>query len=468
MTLGGVAPGLANVNAAYQGRKFEPVEKEPAFDEYSLAGREAEKKEEAVIGLGMLTFGNNGMRYDIQAQYAPDSTGEDPIVRVMSKNGDQVTAYDIHINDVNPRNATQLELFALLSYADALGNTRDGNLSTYQRVMTYAENAKQNGHWEGTASYDEFLNQKQDWQQIIIDMWDDYADAGLYSQKLNCMELNSTMERFSIRFVDFDSITFVDRTGDTYLSHQGPEMPEDVRIAWYEAAEETGIEDFGRDSSGLFLHLSERILQRMMKWQQEDESGDTISSSIDSALKAAREALRALEYPLTPGLMHSSEVQEEIEKEKEFYEAFIRKLEAMQRPSEADRNSEAEAPADYRQILQDYIKKLYDKGKNGDTEVVYQIGGQAYTEQEWEKLLEQFDSAEEEIQKQIEEEKLRIIAVDKAGIRCGRPDEEDYEWEIQFTDESQYEQTLELLQTDFQLSDLLTLSFSFKLSRKNA
>ncbi len=42
-------------------------------------------------------------------------------------------------------------------------------------------------------------------------------------------------------------------------------------------------------------------------------------------------------------------------------------------------------------------------------------------------------------------EEMYLIAVDKDGIRCSKPGQDEYEWEILFTDESQYENTTEFL-----------------------
>ena len=42
-------------------------------------------------------------------------------------------------------------------------------------------------------------------------------------------------------------------------------------------------------------------------------------------------------------------------------------------------------------------------------------------------------------------EEIYLIAVDKDGIRCSKPGQDEYEWQILFTDESQYENTTEFL-----------------------
>ena len=42
-------------------------------------------------------------------------------------------------------------------------------------------------------------------------------------------------------------------------------------------------------------------------------------------------------------------------------------------------------------------------------------------------------------------EEMYLISVDKDGIRCSKPEQDEYEWEILFTDESQYKNATEFL-----------------------
>jgi flavodoxin len=130
----------------------------------------------------------------------------------------------------------------------------------------------------------------------------------------------------------------------------------------------------------------------------------------------------------------------------------------------------------YRQFIQENIDKLFVKIENGDTEPTFQIGNRSFTSNEWDEFLEKFDSAEDAIQELVEEEikkretisdvqmdmlttetvqarfplqavdedgnqqeDLYLVAIDMNGIRCSKPGSDEYEWEIVFTDESQYE-----------------------------
>lgn len=63
-----------------------------------------------------------------------------------------------------------------------------------------------------------------------------------------------------------------------------------------------------------------------------------------------------------------------------------------------------EETTDYEKLLQEKIKEILLKIENGDTEPSYQIGAQSFTEKEWEKFMDQFDSVEEAVKELMKEE----------------------------------------------------------------
>ena len=59
---------------------------------------------------------------------------------------------------------------------------------------------------------------------------------------------------------------------------------------------------------------------------------------------------------------------------------------------------------DYRQLLLEKMEEMRARIKNGNIQPKIQIGAEAYTQEEWKKLLEKVDAAEDAIREQIEEE----------------------------------------------------------------
>ncbi len=54
-------------------------------------------------------------------------------------------------------------------------------------------------------------------------------------------------------------------------------------------------------------------------------------------------------------------------------------------------------------FLREKSEEILEKLRNGETEVSYPIGGEAYTEKEWNKLMEKFDDIQEDVRRKMEE-----------------------------------------------------------------
>ena len=71
------------------------------------------------------------------AYEAPESTAEDPIVQLSMKETDgKVHTYNIHVNDVDPSNASEMEIFAYLTYQGHIGNKIPGAINNWAAYRT--------------------------------------------------------------------------------------------------------------------------------------------------------------------------------------------------------------------------------------------------------------------------------------------------------------------------------------------
>ena len=77
--------------------------------------------------IGVTTVGNIGYI----ARYADSSTPENPVIKIGN--------YEVLVNEVDPHNATQLEMFALLSYLDDTNQTNNTGMSSFSKLRSYAE-----------------------------------------------------------------------------------------------------------------------------------------------------------------------------------------------------------------------------------------------------------------------------------------------------------------------------------------
>ena len=424
------------------------------------------------LGLTMVPEEGQSVTYGMRAMLSEKSTLDNPIVQVVSNLGGKKVIYNVEVNKVNPNNATQLEMFALLSYTDKMGITDGGTFGSHQQLEVYGGNASSIGYCGSLSGEDVFLNERFDWTSIMERMVQVYKDAGIENQAEDCKALFD----FFATYKEKDEVkenTAID------FSRFAPNAPEEVKQAFMEAAEETEyIEGERMDYlSQVFIHQVENRQNGVADYT------DVFGGSIASALQAAREILYDLENPLMPKSQRGENAAKYIEQEKQFYKAFIQKLENITGSSTAD----TEETADYAKILEEKIREIFTKIQNGDTEASYQIGSQSFTEKEWKEFLDKFDSVEEAIQELMKEEQARKEAKEaktedvftndastllttestscvyetadpddddiryitwytEEGIFCRKSGQtEGYEWAITFENTEQYDKVMEFI-----------------------
>lgn len=124
--------------------------------------------EDPIIGIGGLGDGENAI--DFYACYADDSTAENPIIEIhtqQDKDTDANQVYRIPINDVDPQNATQMEMFAFCSHAD--------KQDTLQEVYSYLNSSYYTGFIHDFFDADtinDFTTVKQDWSSKLEEVAD--------------------------------------------------------------------------------------------------------------------------------------------------------------------------------------------------------------------------------------------------------------------------------------------------------
>ena len=109
----------------------------------------------------------------------------------------------------------------------------------------------------------------------------------------------------------------------------GPNAPQDVKDAWMEAAKEVNANGLGIRGNGMMSHISQMMVQRLNKMLKgETENLDILGSTVDSAIQATKQALYDLDHPLAP-VYRSIEAEQARIKEREFYMAFLERLEKL-------------------------------------------------------------------------------------------------------------------------------------------
>ncbi len=424
------------------------------------------------LGLTMVPEEGQSVTYGMRAMLSEKSTPDNPIVQVVSNLGGKKVIYNVEVNKVNPNNATQLEMFALLSYTDKMGITDGGTFGSHQQLEVYGGNASSIGYCGSLSGADVFLNERFDWTSIMEKMVQVYKDAGIENQAEDCKALFD----FFATYTENNEVK--DNTAIDF-SRFAPNAPEEVKQAFMEATQETGYNEGERMD-----YLSQVFIHQVVNRQNGvADYTDVFGGSIASALQAAREILYDLENPIMPISQRGENAAKYIEQEKQFYKAFIEKLEGL---TGAD-NIDTDETKDYAKILEEKINEIFPKIQNRDTEASYQIGSQSFTEKEWEEFLNKFDTVEEAIQELTKEEHARKEAEEarkenvftndastllttestscvyetadphdddiryitwytKDGIFCRKAGQtEGYEWSITFENKEQYDKVMEFI-----------------------
>ncbi len=105
-----------------------------------------------------------------------------------------------------------------------------------------------------------------------------------------------------------------------------PNAPQRVKQAWMDAADVAGIDGMGVSNSGKLSHISQLMVRRVEKGYHGNGVCDLLGNSVQSAIRAAKEALYALEHPLDAGRGRTAEQIENRMKEKLFYQEFLKRL----------------------------------------------------------------------------------------------------------------------------------------------
>ncbi len=112
--------------------------------------------------IGVMTIGNQGYI----AKYADSSTDADPVIKI----GD----YEVHVNKVDPKNATEIEMFALTSYMDDKGLTDNTGMKSFNKMRAYSKQAEYNGFIDGIADSDNAWSMSRNWISILENAKDSY------------------------------------------------------------------------------------------------------------------------------------------------------------------------------------------------------------------------------------------------------------------------------------------------------
>jgi hypothetical protein len=151
-----------------------------------------------VLGISMIEEPGTNHFWGMKAKFAECSTKENPVIYVDTNYGGETVAYNININEVDPNNASRLEIFALCSYADSQGIGAKSTFGTYNTLRNYEEMANHNGYIDtkmGNVNvFEQFKDEKLNWVNMshqVINLLYNCNDIIQYNKGLDILDLFS-------------------------------------------------------------------------------------------------------------------------------------------------------------------------------------------------------------------------------------------------------------------------------------
>ena len=146
--------------------------------------------EPIVLGMAFLDVGAN-QSLGMTAAYSQKSTSDNPLIEVgITFPGGVKETYEVAINEIDPSNATELEMFALCNYNDALGKKEVAStFGSWHVLKNNGRNAEYIGDFSMAHSVEEFTTIRQDWNAMVGAMKENHMGAGVFKQALDAEKL---------------------------------------------------------------------------------------------------------------------------------------------------------------------------------------------------------------------------------------------------------------------------------------
>ena len=204
--------------------------------------------------IGLTAVGNVGYI----AMYADSSTEQDPIVKV----GD----YEVRIKDVNPNNATKMEMFALMSYMDDKGLTNNTGMKSFNKMTAYSSQAEYNGYCSGIYDENAAWTVERDWIGILGNAKETFFSIPqTYNQGLECEKIIENLKKWSDTSSDDENTDY-----QKILSERKNEIYEKVKNGDTEESFQIGGSSFTEKEWDKLLAEVDDITEEMREAMREE------------------------------------------------------------------------------------------------------------------------------------------------------------------------------------------------------
>ena len=122
------------------------------------------------LGFTMIPEEGKQVVYGMSAMLSEKSTTDNHIVQIRSNLNGENKVYSVEINKITPQHASQMEMFALCSYADYAGEGTGSTFGSYHTLRMMQDTVETSGVTptvsDGESAVDNFMNAKRNWISI--------------------------------------------------------------------------------------------------------------------------------------------------------------------------------------------------------------------------------------------------------------------------------------------------------------
>lgn len=227
-----------------------------SVDDFSCMGSATSLSESSDNGkrIGLTAVGNVGYI----AMYADSSTEQDPIVKV----GD----YEVRVKDVDPNNATKMEMFALMSYMDDKGLTNNTGMKSFNKMTAYSSQAEYNGYCSDIYDENAAWTLECDWIGILGNAKETFFSIPqTYNQGLECEKIIENLKKWSDTSSDDENTDY-----QKILSERKNEIYEKVKNGDTEESFQIGGSSFTEKEWDKLLAEVDDITEEMWEAMREE------------------------------------------------------------------------------------------------------------------------------------------------------------------------------------------------------
>lgn len=290
--------GVNNVTFSYQEYKAyikNNKESRLASRTYSMApGNSAE--DECILANALFKDAKTGAGYALRATYDDNFSEDSPLIKVIAEGADQrKQEFIINIDEIDVNAASDMEMFALCSYADAHKKKTEGAKSSWDTLNAYVQDALS----EAASGQPESFGQKRDWLTMVEGEKRTCMESKLYGQVADGNKLIHLLESYGMpkevemrrigenTLVPVDNVTYVqdldggyaqmlfDRSNGeiTYVNHLNESA------CWSMEVSQEMLEKALSLGSEFAFYMSDRSF--MESYLNSDKSADELKAAMD-------------------------------------------------------------------------------------------------------------------------------------------------------------------------------------------